>query len=239
VAEREPTYCFIPGAGSSGQSWTQTLELLGGTLLEVPDESDVPAMATALAPQVRDLSSPLVLVGASLGAMVALELARTIHVDALVLIAAGFGIEVSESLLEWIAANPPDLLEKVAKASIADRDDREMVALVARDFATRGQPVLLRHLTALGRYRPQPLDAPPPTLVIWGVDDHSVPLADHVELALRCRGAVAPVAGAGHMPFLERPTETVQRIRTAAQLMYLTTEEETSDGQRHQLSNLT
>jgi pimeloyl-ACP methyl ester carboxylesterase len=238
VRESGPAYCVIPGAGSSGLSWTQTLQELGATLLEVPDESDVPAMAKALAPRVAELPTPLVLVGASLGAMVALELARTVRVDALVLIAAGFGIEVSDSLLQWIAANPPDLLAKVAKASIAAREDQEMVALVARDFAARGQPVLLRHLTALGSYRPQPLEAPPPTLVIWGVDDHSVPLADHVELALQCRGVVAPVAGAGHMPFLERPTETVRRIRTAAQLIDLTTEKETSDGQRHHLSNL-
>jgi pimeloyl-ACP methyl ester carboxylesterase len=238
VAEREPAYCVIPGAGSSGLSWTQTLGQLGGTLLQVPDEPDVPAMSAALAPRVRDLSSPLVLVGASLGAMVALELARTIHVDALVLIAAGFGIEVSDSLLQWIAGNPPDLLEKVAKASIAAPDDEAMVALVARDFASRGQPVLLRHLTALGRYRPQPLGAPPPTVVIWGVGDHSVPLADHVELALRCRGAVAPLSDAGHMPFLERPTETVRWIRTAAQLLHPTTGEDTSNDQRDHLSNL-
>jgi hypothetical protein len=43
-------------------------------------------------------------------------------------------------------------------------------------------------------------------------------MADHVELALRCGGAVAPVADAGHMPFLERPTETVRWIEAAARL---------------------
>ena len=238
MRESGPAYCVIPGAGSSGLAWEETLQELGATLLEVPDESDVPAMAAALAPRVAELPTPLVLVGASLGAMVALELARTVRVDALVLIAAGFGIEVSDSLLQWIAADPPDLLAKLAKASIAAREDEEMVALAARDFESRGQPVLLRHLTALGSHRPQPLEAPPPTLVIWGVDDHSVPLADHLELALQCRGAVAPMAGAGHMPFLERPTETVRWIRTATQLMELATEKETSDGQRNHLSNL-
>jgi pimeloyl-ACP methyl ester carboxylesterase len=100
-----------------------------------------------------------------------------------------------------------------------------MVAFVTRDLESRGQPVLRTHLTALGVYRPQELDAPPPTLVIWGEKDHSVPLADHVELALRCRGALAPIAGAGHMPWLERPAEVVQWIRTAAQLSRLGHEE--------------
>ena len=217
----EPHYCVLPGAGGSGLSWARVLEPLGATLLEVPDERDVPAMAGAVAKRVRELPRPLVLVGASLGAMVALELARTIPVDALVLIATGFGIEVSDSLLEWVAADPPDLLRKVAKASIVDRDDRDMIELAARDFAARGQPVLLRHLTALGAYRPEPLEAPPPTLVIWGEGDRSVPLVDHVELALRCRGVLGPIAGAGHMPFLERPAETLAWIRTAEQLMHL------------------
>ena len=235
----EPAYCVIPGAGSSGLAWAETIELLGATLLEVPDASDVARMAAALAPQLRERSAHLVVVGASLGAMVALELSRTVRVDALVLIAAGFGIEVSDSLLNWIAANPPDLLEKVARASIADPEDEALVALLARDFASRGQPVLLRHLTALGSYRPQPLEAPPPTLVIWGEGDRSVPLADHVELARQCRGAVAPMGDAGHVPYLEQPAETVRWIRTATQLSYLTSEERTSNGQRHDLSDLT
>ncbi len=221
----EPHYCVLPGAGGSGLSWAQVLEPLDATLLEVPDEQDVPAMAASIAKPIRELPRPLVLVGASLGAMVALELARTIPVDSLVLIATGFGIEVSDSLLEWVAADPPDLLRKVAKASIVDREDRDMIELVARDFAARGQPVLLRHLIALGAYRPEPLEAPPPTLVIWGEGDRSVPLVDHVELALRCRGALAPIAGAGHMPFLERPAETLAWIRTAEQLMRLTGDE--------------
>ena len=219
TAPGDPRYCVLPGAGSSGLTWAQALEDLSGTLLEVPDEPDVPAMAAALAPAVQELPRPLVLIGVSLGGMVALELARTVRVDALVLIAAGFGINVSGSLLEWVAANPPDLLPKVAKASIADRENADMIDFVTRDFAVRGQPVMLAHLTALGAYKPRPLDAPPPTLVIWGEHDHSVPLADHAELALRCRGALAPVAGAGHMPFLERPAATVQWIRTAAHLI--------------------
>ena len=238
MSDPEPHYCVLPGAGGSGLSWAQVVEPLGATLLEVPDERDVPAMAAAVAKSVQELPRPLVLVGASLGAMVALEVARTVPVDALVLIATGFGIEVSDSLLEWVAANPPDLLRKMAKASIVDREDQEMIELVTLDFAARGQPVLLHHLTALGAYRPKPLDAPPPTLVIWGEGDHSVPLADHVELASRCRGAVAPVPGAGHMPFIERPAETLAWIRTAEKLMHLPAADGAAAGERRESSPL-
>jgi pimeloyl-ACP methyl ester carboxylesterase len=206
----------IPGAGSAGLVWEQTLAQLNGTLLPVPDEPDVGTMASALAADVERLPEPRVLAGASLGAMVALEVARSMKVSALVLIAAGFGIEVSDSLLSWVAADPPDLFPKMARASIHDRDNHGMVDAITQDFALRGQPVVLRHLRALAAYRPQPLDAPPLTIVLWGVHDHSVPLTDHAELAVKCNGALVGIRDAGHMPFFEQPDQTVRWIRQAA-----------------------
>jgi pimeloyl-ACP methyl ester carboxylesterase len=148
--------------------------------------------------------------------MVALEVARTTELDALVLVAAGFGIAVGDSVLEWVASDPPDLLHKMARIGLADRSDSGLVAIRLEDFETRGQPILLNHLRALAAYRPQPLEHPPRTAVIWGEHDHGVPLADHAELALRCGGVLVPIAGAGHAPFLERPDETAAWIRAVA-----------------------
>jgi pimeloyl-ACP methyl ester carboxylesterase len=210
------SHAVIPGAGSAGLTWEPASRLLSMRILPVPDEPSVPAMAAALAAQVAELRQPRVLTGASLGGMVALEVEKLVPIEGLVLIATGFGITVGESLLEWVAANPPDLFEKMARVSLADRENRDQVAVAARDFAARGQPVVLRHLRALGAYRPEPPADPPPTLVIWGREDRSVPLADHVELALRYRGVLAPVAGAAHKPFFERPEETVSWMRWAA-----------------------
>jgi pimeloyl-ACP methyl ester carboxylesterase len=133
-----------------------------------------------------------------------------------VLIAAGFGITVAPEVIAWVVADPPDLLRKMARTGLADPDDEERVATRERDFATRGQPVLLRHLKALAAYEPEALEDPPPTLVLWGERDRGVPLADHVELAKRCHGVVAPIAGAGHAPFLERPEETARWVRWLA-----------------------
>jgi pimeloyl-ACP methyl ester carboxylesterase len=164
---------------------------------------------------------PRVVIGTSLGAMVALELTRRIDVDALVLVAAGFGITVGDSVLEWVASDPPDVLEKMATIGLADRGARELVAIRLADFAARGHAVLLNHLRALAAYRPVPLEQPPPTVVIWGQFDRGVPLADHAELALRCGGVLVPIAGAGHAPFLERPDETVARIRQSERLMLM------------------
>jgi pimeloyl-ACP methyl ester carboxylesterase len=209
-------YLVLPGAGSAGLPWQAAAGQLDASVLPVPDAPDVAAMAAAVGPAVAALPRPRVVVGASLGAMVALEVARTTEVDALVLVAAGFGIAVGDSVLEWVASDPPDLLDKMARIGLAERSDNALAGIRLEDFASRGQPVLLNHLRALAAYRPEPLEHPPPTIVIWGEHDHSVPLADHVELALRCGGVLVPIAGAGHAPFLERPDETAAWIRAAA-----------------------
>jgi pimeloyl-ACP methyl ester carboxylesterase len=218
VTDRAPTYCIVPSAGTTGALWAAVRDQLDATVLPVPDELDVPTMAAALREEVERLPAPRVLIGASLGAMVALELARTVPVDALVLIAAGFGIRVGDALLDRVAAASPELLREVAKGSLADPENEAMVDAVTRDFEARGQPVLLGHLRALAGYTPEPFPEPPPTVVIWGEHDHSVALRAHAELALRCRGALVPLADAGHMPFFEQPTQTVKWIRAATRL---------------------
>jgi pimeloyl-ACP methyl ester carboxylesterase len=209
-------YLVIPGAGSSGLAWEEAAELLGAPIVPVPDAPDVAAMAAEVEPEVAAMPRPRVLIGTSLGAMVALEVARRVEVDALVLVAAGFGITVAESVLEWVADNPPDLLDKMSRSGLADRGDERVIAIRLEDFQRRGQPVLLRHLSALGAHRPEPLEDPPPTVVIWGEHDHAVPLADHAELAMRCGGVLVPIAGAGHAPFLEQPERVVAAIRQLA-----------------------
>jgi len=209
------SYVVLPGAGSAGLPWRAVAEQLDAEVLPVPDEPDVAAMAAAVEAAIAALPRPRVVIGASLGAMVALEVTRSVELDALVLVAAGFGITVGESVLGWVASDPPALLDKMARIGLADRNDGELAAIRLADFETRGQPVLLNHLRALAAYRPEPLEHPPPTVVIWGELDHGVPLADHAELALRCGGMLVPIAGAGHAPFLERPDETVAWIRAA------------------------
>jgi pimeloyl-ACP methyl ester carboxylesterase len=206
-------YVVLASAGSAGLPFAPLVDELDATLVQMPDSDDVRAMAHTIAAVPR----PRVLVGASLGAMVALECARAGAADGLVLIAAGFGIAVADDVLAWVEAGPPDLLAKMARTGLADRDNEEQAAIRENDFASRGRPVLLRHLQALAAYQPEPLADPPPTLVIWGERDRGVPLADHVELAQRCRGLLAPITGAGHAPFLERPQETARWTRWLGQ----------------------
>jgi pimeloyl-ACP methyl ester carboxylesterase len=219
VALDAPNYGILPGSGSAGLVWEPAAaELEQAAVLPLPDEPSVAAIASALERRVRELPEPRVLVGSSLGALVALELARIVPVDALVLISSGFGIKVSRAVLDRIAADRPGLLDEMAQGVVADRNDRAVIALIAEDFAARGQAVMLHHMQVLASHRPEPLPTPPPTLVLAGMRDPGVPLADHAELALRCRGLLVPIAGSGHLPYLERRGDTVRWIRNAIRI---------------------
>lgn len=212
------SFAVIPGAGGAGLTWAEVVGELGAAVLAVPDELEIPTMAAGLDSAVADLPRPRVLIGASMGALVALEIARNLEVDALVLVAAGFGIDVSERLIEWLERNPPGILEKMAKICVADESDRTKIDALVADYEAGGRERHIRQMRAMAAYKPEPLADPPPTLVLWGALDSAVPLESHIELALRCGGALIPIADAAHVPFLEQPRETLRWIRLAAVL---------------------
>jgi pimeloyl-ACP methyl ester carboxylesterase len=222
AVDAAPAYAVLPGAGSAGLVWERaTAGLDHATVLPLPDAPSVAAMAEALARPIERLTRPRVLVGSSLGALVALKLAKRVAVDGLVLIAAGFGIKVHPAVLARIAGDAPGLLDEMARGVVADPDDRALIELIRRDYEARGQGVLLNHMTVLAGHRPDALAEPPPTVVVWGAQDPGVPLAGHVELAVRCRGLLVPIAGAGHLPYLEQPEETLGWIRWAGRMACL------------------
>src|SRR5690349_20275280 len=111
----EIDYVVLPGAGSAGLVWQAAASELGARVVPLPDAESVVGMAEAVLPQ---LGPQPVLLGASAGAMVALEVARRRPVAAMVLLAAGFGIEVGDAFLSWVEAAPDDLFPKMARASI-------------------------------------------------------------------------------------------------------------------------
>jgi pimeloyl-ACP methyl ester carboxylesterase len=213
-----PSYAIVAGAGSAGMTWEAVARELDAVVLPIPDEPDVFAMATRVRGVVAELPAPRVLIAASAGALVALEVAREVPVQALVFTAAGFGLEVSERLLDWLAANPPDLHLKLARICLANKEDAAAVAAIVADYEALGQPVHLRQLRALAGRRPEPLDDPPPTFVLWGRHDRAIPLDHHIELAMQCRGALVPVDDAAHVPHFEQPQVVLQWIATAAAL---------------------
>jgi pimeloyl-ACP methyl ester carboxylesterase len=111
-------------------------------------------------------------------------------------------------------------MDKMARLGIGDPENAQLVSVRRRDFELGGgQPALLHHLRVLAAYRPEPLDNPPTTIVLWGPLDRSVPLEDHVALAMKMKGLLVPVDGSGHAPFLERPEVTTMWIRLAMALI--------------------
>jgi pimeloyl-ACP methyl ester carboxylesterase len=214
----EASYAVIPGGGGAGLTWAELAAALPAVVLRAPDEPTIEAMAAGLEGAVSELPRPRVLIGASMGALVAIEVARRVEIDALALIACGWGIEVSDSVIAWMESNPPDIHQKLSRICLADREDEAKVQALVADYDAGGHERHIRQVKAMHAYEPQTLPDPPPTVVIWGMQDSAVPLENHVELALRCGGALAPVAGAAHVPFLEQPEATLRWIRAAAML---------------------
>lgn len=210
------SFAAIGGAGSTGALWSDVGSRLGALVIPLPDYPDVPSMARSIEGRIAALPEPRVLAGASAGAMVALEVARRIPIQALVLLSAGWGIEVSESALDWVRSNPPDLHRKLAKICVADREDGDRLRVIEADYDACTQPVHLRHLEALARHRPEPLLEAPPTLVLWGMADRAVPMEGHLELARRCAGALVPIPDAAHVPYFEQPDVVERWLRHAA-----------------------
>jgi pimeloyl-ACP methyl ester carboxylesterase len=214
----DATFVVIPGGGSAGLTWAEVSDELGAVVLRAPDEPDIPAMAAGLEAAISELPGPRVLIGASMGAMVSIEIARNVEVDALVLVAAGFGIEVSDRLIDWMRANPPGILDKMAKICLADGEDETKVKALVADYEAGGHARHIRQVEAMAAYRPEPICDPPPTIVLWGARDSAVPLEAHMELGLQCRGVLIPIADAAHVPFFEQPGATLHWIRQAAVL---------------------
>jgi pimeloyl-ACP methyl ester carboxylesterase len=209
-------YVLLPGAGSAGTVWAGVAEELGAEARPLPDRPDVVAMAAEVLDSLGSAPDPIVLVGASLGAMVALEIARARPVAGMVLMAAGPGIYVDPRVLARVK-DPNVDLARIARSGLADGREG-LVATRLADLRAVPPGLLGRHLGALAAHRPAPLADPPPTVVLWGQEDRSVPLDDHIALAVACRGAIRPLPGVGHAAYLEAPGEVVRWARYLAAL---------------------
>jgi pimeloyl-ACP methyl ester carboxylesterase len=206
------SWAFFPGAGGGSMLWQPVARRFGGTVHALPDVDGVQAMADWLEASVRSMPGPRILVGNSLGALVALELAQRVPVAGLMLLAAGWRFPVSEELIRKVDTKGRTMFRETARRCVSPESSPEHVEAVVADFASREDGTMSRHLRAIRDHEPRiERGVPQPvTLVLRGGLDRSVSLQDHVELTERTQGALVPLDSAAHMPFVDHPEEVTQ-----------------------------
>ncbi len=212
VADRKASFAFLPGAGGGSALWQPLAERFGGTVTALPALESVDAIVDELEPTLLAMPGPRILVGNSLGAMVALAAAQRVPVAGLMLIAAGWDFPVAEELIRRVDAKGREAFPASARRCVSPSGSSEQVAAVVADFESREQGTMSRHLRAIRDHRPW-INAEvtqPTTLVLRGSLDRSVSLRDHVELAERTSGALVPVGSAAHMPFVDHGEEVAR-----------------------------
>jgi pimeloyl-ACP methyl ester carboxylesterase len=215
---RDVSWAFLPGAGGGSTLWEPVARRFGGKVLTLPAVDSVPAMVDAVEATVRMMPGRRILVGNSLGAMVALELSQRVPVAGLMLVAAGWEFPVSEELIRRVETRGHLAFAESARRCVSPGAPPEQLAAVIEDFESRAAGTMAAHLRAIRDYEPR-IDRATPlpvTLVLRGGHDRSVTLRDHLELAERTGGALIPLGSAAHMPFVDHGDEVaawLERLR--------------------------
>jgi pimeloyl-ACP methyl ester carboxylesterase len=199
---------FVHGLSASSRWWRGVLPLLAereARLVDLPrfNRSFPPAGATAWLAETIEPSSPVVLVGHSLGGLVCANLAaeRPDLVRALVLVAPVGGSRGRSSfgyatgLLRTVVSARPSLL----------------LAMTA-DALRTGPKALLHgaHFVHKASFEGH-VDAP--TLLIWGARDRLVPPGAAIEWQRAIPGArLTVIAEARHVPMVETPSVFAERL---------------------------
>lgn len=249
-----PPLLLLHGFGDSCLVWEDTQRALAPRWRTVAP--DLPGFGETAAP--RDLSltvglrwlaaflpaagidRPVVLVGHSMGGLMALQMAlsRPQELGGLVLVApAGIGRELALSLRvlslpvigPWLgrpslkgvwatyrslvcdpACLPGDLVEATYRYLARPRAMAGMLRLLRSGVNIFGLKADLVLRERLGDLRV-------PTLVVWGRQDPLIPVAHAHEAARRIPGAhLALLNRCGHLPMLERPQEWVRGLEEFA-----------------------
>jgi pimeloyl-ACP methyl ester carboxylesterase len=211
-----PPLVLLPGMNCTGRMWSGPA--LEGAIRPVLDRASVTGQVDAL---LRTLPESFVLVGHSLGAVVAmsLALAATRRVEGLCLVSTNARAprrDQREGWEGWLrrldsGEHARDLQAGILDALLGEARDREdLVETVLGMGEETGDPRLRAQLAMqltrtdlLGRLAALDL----PTLVVSGRRDTVCPPRTHAEIVSRIAGARLVTLDTGHLPPLERPDE--------------------------------
>lgn len=220
---------LIHGAGGSHLDWPAPLRRLPGTRVYALDLPGHGRSAPPARDSIEDYSAwtaeftralqlpPAVLIGHSMGAAVALELAlqEPSCVRALVLIGAGARLPVSPVILEQLQQSPQEIIPRIVQWAYGRDYPEKGKAMARRRLELVPPAVLYSDFLACSRFdrRSELGKVQRPTLILASDQDRMVPLALAEEL---CSGLPQArqitFAGAGHMLTFERPEAIARAV---------------------------
>lgn len=218
----QSTLIAIHGAGMSTGIWGILSEKLPCRALSLPGHGEAPgplrpsiaAMAAWVEEQIKDEpSGSVILMGHSMGALVALEAAKFSSVAALVLMGCAARMPVHPDLLKQAANAPEAAATMILKWGVSPAHP-EASALVKQQMQSS---TLLNDLTACNAYQHGETAAKSigkPALVLAGADDKMTKASEGKALAEMLGAQFRVVQGCGHMLMVENPLEIAREIKT-------------------------
>jgi pimeloyl-ACP methyl ester carboxylesterase len=203
----------LHGAGMGPEAWNALDAHLPLHALALPGHGDgarpltsIAGMARWVEKQITDAEG-IILLGHSMGALVALEAGGHRAVESLVLLGAAARMPVHADLLKTARENPAEAANLIKKWGVFDRN-REVFG---GQMGAMG--ALFDDLSACNNYQKDKFDFTKPAFVLAAAGDKMVRPADSEALARLLKGEYAVLPAAGHMMMLEKPSETAVAIR--------------------------
>ncbi len=216
-----PRLIFIPGNMCDARLWREVSDLPEWVCVDAPPlgQASISAMAFAV---LAKINGPIILVGFSMGGIVALEMARQApeRVNAMVLIDTNAGADLPERAalrpIQQLRVRNGEMATiiadelKPAYLAAANRNDAALKQLLFDMAMELGEDIFLAQSEALRTRQ----DLGPvldtfagPIAVMCGEEDRLCPPEWHEAMARRARDAqLTIIPGAGHMLPLEQPS---------------------------------
>jgi len=223
----KPGFFFIHGAGGTARKWRRTTPALSDVpwqAVDLPGHGpDSPAVNT-IQPSIEAYAESLVprltvegiVVGHSMGGLIALELAvRSPQVAGVVLAASHVRLPVHPKILSQLAEG--EFPESLFRASYSKTVDAALLEEERQELALNPIAVIHADFLSCDNYRqgPQILgQLNVPVLAVYGAEDRLLPPDAEQELRqLKPDAQVVTIPEAGHYVMLEQPAAFVEAIR--------------------------